>query len=298
MPEPIDLFFLGTGSGIPSLERHHPAILFRRAGEHFLFDCGEAAQLGLERAKISPMKISRIFISHWHADHFAGLLPLIETLHMSKRTEPLHIYGPEATRFVDALLELSYWGVGFEIRVTECPVDKPELILKGDNYDVYSVPVNHSVPAVGYLFKEKSHWTIDMAKAKAAGLGPSHDLQILKDSGELKTGKRTVYLKDIAKEKPGRSVAYSGDTLAHEPFFNFVQGCDLLIHDGTFIEPFPERAHADVKEVATLANRYKIKRLILTHISHRYRDTIEMTKVAKKIFKNVVVAEDNMKVRL
>jgi ribonuclease Z len=298
LPEPIDLFFLGTGSGIPSLERHHPAILFRRAGEHFLFDCGEAAQLGLERAKISPMKISRIFISHWHADHFAGLLPLIETLHMSKRTEPLHIYGPEATRFVDALLELSYWGVGFEIRVTECPVDKPELVLKGDDYDIYSIPVNHNVPAVGYLFKERSHWTIDMAKAKAAGIEPGHDLQILKDSGQLKLGRRTVYLKDIAYEKPGRAVAYSGDTLAHEPFFKFVQGCDLLIHDGTFVEPRPDRAHADTKEVTTLANRYRVKRLILTHISHRYRDTIEMTKEAKKIFKNTVVAEDNMKVRV
>ena len=102
----------------------------------------------------------------------------------------------------------------------------------------------------------------------------------------------------MAYEKPGRSVAYSGDTLAYEPFFKFVAGCDLLIHDGTFIEPRPDHAHADVKEAATLANRYKIKRLILTHISHRYRDTIEMTKVAKKIFKNVKVAEDNLKVSL
>jgi ribonuclease Z len=298
MPEPIDLFFLGTGAGIPTLARHHSAILLRRAGEHFLFDCGEAAQLGFERAKISPMKVSRIFISHWHADHFAGLLPLIESLHLSKRKEPLHIYGPEAARFVDALLELSYWGVGFDIRVTECPIDKPELIVKENDYEIYSVPVKHSVPAVGYFFKERSRWTIDMAKARAAGLGPSRDLQLLKESGELEVGKRTVYLKDIAHEKHGRSVAYSGDTLAYMPFFKFIQGCDLLIHDGTFIEPFPERAHADVKEVAALAVRYKIKRLILTHISHRYRDTVEMTREAKKIFKNTVVAEDNLRVSL
>jgi len=298
LPEPIDVFFLGTGAGIPSIERGHPALLLRRAGEHFLFDCGEAAQVALERAKISPMKISRIFISHWHADHFAGLLPLMETLHMSKRTEPLHIYGPEAGRFVDALLELSYWGVGFEIRVTECPVDKTELILKGDGYDVFSVPVNHNVPAVGYLFKERSHWTIDMAKAKAVGIEPGRDLQILKESGQLKLGKRTVYLKDVAYEKPGRAVAYSGDTLAHEPFFKSVEGCDLLIHDGTFIEPFPERAHSSVKEAATLANRYKVKRLVLTHISHRYRDTIEMLRTAKKAFKNSSIAHDGMVVRL
>jgi len=298
MPEPIDLFFLGSGSGIPTMQRHQPAIVLRRGGEHFLFDCGEAAQLGFERAKISPMKVSRIFITHWHADHFAGLLPLIETLHVLKRTEPLHIYGPEAARFMDAILEMSYWGVGFPIRVTECPLDKPALIVKGDNYDVYSVPVKHSVPAVGYVLKERSHWAIDAAKAKAAGLRPSHDMQVLKDAGELKVGRRTIKLDEVADEKPGRVVAYSGDTLAHEPFFKFVAGCDLLIHDSTFIEPRPDRSHADVKEAVTLANHYNVKRLILTHLSHRYRDTIEMTKEAKKIFKNVKVAEDNLKVSL
>lgn len=298
MPPTIELFFLGTGSGIPTLKRHHPAILLRRAGEHLLFDCGESAQLGLQRAKISPLKISRIFISHWHADHFAGLLPLIETLHMSKRSEPLHIYGPEAARFVDALLELSYWGVGFEIRVTGCPTDKKQLIYKSNDYDIFSIPVKHNVPAVGYLFKERSHWSIDMAKAKAAGLEPGPNLQRIKERGEITFNRRTIHLEDIAHEKRGRSIAYSGDTLAHRPFFKEIQGCDLLIHDGTFVEPFPERAHASVKEVATLANSFGVKRLILTHISQRYKDTVEMLAVAKKIFKNVKIAEDNMVVKV
>jgi ribonuclease Z len=103
---------------------------------------------------------------------------------------------------------------------------------------------------------------------------------------------------DVAREKPGRAVAYSGDTLAHEPFFKFVAGCDLLIHDGTFIEPFPERAHSSVREAAMLASRYRVRRLILTHISHRYRDTIEMLRIAKKAFKNSGIAHDGMVVRL
>jgi ribonuclease Z len=298
MPEPIDVFFLGTGSGIPSLDRHHPAILFRRAGEHFLFDCGESAQLGMMAAGVSPMKISRIFVSHWHADHFAGLLPLIETLHMSRRTEPLYVYGPEAARFMDALLELSYWGVGFEIRAVECPTDKPEQIVKGDDYGVWSVPVKHNVPAVGYFFRERSHWTIDVAKARAAGLVPGHDLQLLKEDGELKLGKRIIHLNDVAYEKPGRSVAYSGDTLVYEPFFRTVAGCDLLIHDCTFVEPFPGRSHGSVRDVATFANRYRMKRLVLTHISHRYRDTIEMLREAKKVFKAVNVARDGMRLTI
>ena len=298
MPPPIDIFFLGTGSGIPTLKRHHPAILLRRAGEHFLFDCGEAAQLGLQRVKISPLKVSRIFISHWHADHFAGLLPLIETLHMLKRSEPLFIYGPEAGRFVDALLELSYWSVGFEIKSKECPTNKIQNMHKTKEYEIFSIPVKHNVPAVGYVLREPSHWTIDMSKAKAVGLEPGPQLQEIKEKGEIKLNRRTIHLEDIAYEKKGRSIAYSGDTLAFEPFFKFIRGCDLLIHDGTFIEPFPGRAHPSVKEVASLAARYQIKKLILTHISARYKDTIEMLRTAKQVFRNTIIANDGMKIKI
>ena len=66
------------------------------------------------------MKISKIFITHWHADHFAGLLPLMESLHLSRRKKPLDVYGPEASRFIDALVEFSYWGIGFEIIAHNC----------------------------------------------------------------------------------------------------------------------------------------------------------------------------------
>jgi ribonuclease Z len=111
MPEPINIRFLGTGAAIPTLKRRHAAILFHFGSEYFLFDCGEGTQLQMDKAKISPMKLSKVFISHWHADHFSGLLPMIESLHLSRRTEPIEIYGPEASRFIDALVELSYWGV-------------------------------------------------------------------------------------------------------------------------------------------------------------------------------------------
>ena len=84
----IVLYFLGTVSGIPSKDRNHPAIAleyhyYRK--ETLLFDCGENTQKQLMISKISFMDIDKIFKTHWHADHFAGLIPLLQTMNIEKR---------------------------------------------------------------------------------------------------------------------------------------------------------------------------------------------------------------------
>jgi len=65
----LELVFLGTGSGIPTARRNHPSIYLRHEGDVLLWDCGEGTQRQLLLAKPNFMKIKRIFITHWHADH-------------------------------------------------------------------------------------------------------------------------------------------------------------------------------------------------------------------------------------
>ena len=299
MPEPINITFLGTGAAIPSLKRRHAAILFHYGPDYFLFDCGEGTQLQLEKAKVSPMKLSKIFITHWHADHFSGLLPMIESLHLSRRTEPLEVYGPEASRFIDALIELSYWGIGFEIKANDWNEEKNiEKIVDNERYEIYAIKVKHSVPTVGYCFKEKDHWNIDIKKAKKYGL-EGKKLRVIKEKGKIKVGKKIVKLEQIAIKRKGRKIVYSGDTIPCKQLFEMAKGADLLIHDGTFIElPSLERPHSSAIEVAKLAKKYKVKKLILTHLSRRYKTGKEVLDAVKPIFKNVIVAEDLMKITL
>lgn len=299
MPEPINITFLGTGAAIPSLKRRHASILFHYGPDYFLFDCGEGTQIQMEKAKISPMKLSKIFITHWHADHFAGILPMIESLHLSRRKEPLEVYGPEASRFVDAIIELSYWGIGFEVKPIDTDEEKIiEKIVDNDKYEIYAIRVEHSVPTVGYCFKERDHWNIDVKKAKRYGL-EKQQLKIIKEKGKIKVGKKIVELKQIAKKKEGRKIVYSGDTVPCKQLFEMAKGADLLIHDGTFVElPSIERPHSSATEVARLAKKYKVKKLILTHLSRRYKTNKEVLDAVKPIFKNVVIAEDLMKITL
>ena len=299
MPEPIDITFLGTGAAVPSLRRHHAAILFHYGPDYFLFDCGEGTQLRLEKARVSPMKLSKIFITHWHADHFAGILPMIESLHLSRREKPLEIYGPEASRFMDAIIELSYWGIGFEIKAKDFDEEKEiEKIIDTDRYEIYAIKVIHSVPTVGYCFKEKDHWNIDVKKAKKFGLA-GKQLKEIKERGKIKIDNKIIKLEQIATKKEGRKIVYSGDTEPCKELFEMAREADLLIHDGTFVElPDVERPHSSAVEVAKLAKKYKIKKLVLTHLSRRYKTTKEIFDVVEPIFKNVVVAEDMMKITL
>jgi ribonuclease Z len=296
MPEPIKLIFLGTGSGVPTLKRAHPAVLFRRGADNFLFDCGESAQLGLQKAGLSPMKISRIFITHWHADHFAGLLPLLETLDLENRKDSLEIYGPEASKFIRTMCGLSYCGFGFEVKAIDVSVKGITKLIDTEDYEIFSVPTKHSIPSVGYLYKEKPHIKIDMAKARRLGLEQGPVMKKLHEKGSIIVKGRKVSFSDVSEEKPGRVVAYSGDTMVHEPFFRAVANADVLIHDGTFVEPFLKRAHASIRDVGKMAAKYKIKKLIFTHFSRRYTDNSELREVAKKSFKNSVVAEDGMEI--
>lgn len=295
MSMPIEIIFLGTGSGVPTLQRNQPAILLNYNGDYILFDCGEGCQLGLQKAKVSPMKIKRICVSHWHADHFSGLLPLIETMHLFGRTEKLEIYGPEASRFIDSLLELSYLGFGFEIDAKDASAEEKEKLFSGTDYDIFSIPAKHSVPAVSYMFAEKNKWNIIMGKAKKLGL-KGHILQEIKEKSKVKFRNKTIHIENIARLTAGRKIIYSGDTEPCESLF--MEKPDLLIHDGTFVEDdeIKTYSHSNAEEVARLAKRYKIKKLVLTHLSRRYRTEKPLLDAVRPIFKNAVVAKDGMRI--
>ncbi len=300
----IIITFLGTVSGIPSLRRNHPAI----ALEHFtdyrdvlLFDCGEGTQKQLMKSGISFMQINKIFISHWHADHFAGLIALIQTMNLENRRKKLTIYGPEAERFVSDIIDLGYFGLRFPVRAVNVPFEGSEISVLEEtaDYQILSIPVFHSVPTVAFCFKEKDRWNINENKLKKLGIKRGPWLKKLKKTGKLEYKGKKVKIQDVGYVKEGLKVVYSGDTRPCKNIVKISKNADLLIHDGTFLEEdVGSKAHADVKEAAKMAKQAKVKKLILTHISRRYTDLKELEEEAKKEFENSKIAYDFMKVKL
>jgi ribonuclease Z len=299
----IEITFLGTVSGIPSKERNHPAIVleyYSEKKETLLFDCGEGTQKQLMLAGISFMKIDKIFITHWHADHFAGLIPLLQTMSLEKRKKELKIFAPEAEKFVSNILSLGYFGCRFPVIPINVPFhgDKLTLIDETEDYQIFSIPVFHSVPSVAYAFKEKDRWSIDLDKMKKLGLKRGYWLKKLKKFGKAEYKGKEIKIEEIANLKKGLKVVYSGDTRPCDNIVKISEEADVLIHDGTFLEEESGKAHADVKQAARIAKKAGVKQLILTHISRRYTDAKELEENAKKIFENTKVAYDFMKVVL
>lgn len=297
----LEIVFLGTGSGIPSRKRNHSAIWLHYDQDNMLWDCGEGTQRQILKAGINFMKIDRIFITHWHADHWAGIIGLVQTMNLENRKKPLYIYGPDAERFVSDIMDLDYWGPRFRIIAKNAPFEGEEIttLLKEKDFEILSTPVLHTVPAVAYCFKEKDRWNVDIKKAeKLYGLKQGPLIGKLKAKGTLELKGKTIKLEEVGIVKKGVKAVYSGDTKPCETLVRLAKDADVLIHDATFMEEMDNRMHTGAKEAAEVAKKAGVKQLILTHFSRRYVDIEPLKKEAKKLFDNTVIAEDFMNLKL
>ena len=112
----LSIIFLGTGGSWPTVKRNVSSVAVKRGSEVILFDCGEGTQRQFQKSNLSYMKISKIFITHFHGDHFLGIPGLIQTMQLNDRNKPLHIYGPKGIiELVSLLLSLGYFRPGYEI---------------------------------------------------------------------------------------------------------------------------------------------------------------------------------------
>src|SRR5918997_2560470 len=93
----LSLFFAGTAGSMPTAARGLPAILVRAGGDQLLFDCGEGTQQQLLRSVGLP-ELDAIFVTHFHLDHWLGLIGVIKTFDLRGRSVPLTIHGPPGLR--------------------------------------------------------------------------------------------------------------------------------------------------------------------------------------------------------
>jgi ribonuclease Z len=297
----LSVTFLGTSAARPTVERNVSGLAIHREGETLLFECGEGTQRQMMRFGVS-FALSEIFFTHFHADHFLGVIGLIRTLGLQGRPEPLLLYGPRgAKKVLGEAMKLGVERVPFPVEITEL---RPGESIKKDGYEIHAFATEHGGGSIGYALKEhERRGRFDVDKAKAMGI-PEGPLW-----GKLSKGE-TVGLPDgrtvgpeglVGPARPGRLVAFTGDTRPCASVVDAVQGADLLIHEATFGEEEKDRAketgHSTAKEAAQVALAAQAKRLVLCHLSARYSVTAdELVTEAKEVFPAVTVARDGQEI--
>ncbi len=290
----VDVWTIGTSSAVPTRERSLPCNMVNYEGERLLFDCGEGAQRRMMMDKLGLMKISRVFITHWHADHFSGLLGLIQTLEMEGREKPLYIYGPPRTEeFTERLLNLGYFQRNYDI-FAEDLVEGDAIV--GEGYEVRPFEVDHSVNAFGYVFEEEDSVKANKEKMKELGLEASPKIGKLKAGESVEWNGETIEPEQVIEEVPGRKVVYAGDTAKCENTIEKAEGADILIHESTVGHDLIDerRYHTSAKQAAEIAEEAGVGKLVLTHFSRRYRGgkEQELLEEAREVFENTVLGED------
>ncbi len=293
----MEITFLGTSSAVHSNERNHPSIALKAFGETILFDCGEATQKQMISSNISPMKISKIFLTHYHGDHILGLPGLLQSMSLNGRETGLTIYGPKGLDKVkNAIYSLGYCAIEYPVEFIE--IDSG-IVEDNEKYFIQAERVKHNVPTLAYSIEEKKKPRFLREKAIELGVPVGPDFGRLHNGEEVEVNGKIIKPEQVLGEpRKGIKITYSGDTKPCEEMIMLARDSTLLIHESTFVEEdkvnAEEHAHSTSVDAAYIARESNSKKLILTHISTRYTKEYEekMLMEAQEIFENTEMAYD------
>ncbi len=287
----IEVHILGSSSATPIFDRHPTSQLVRVLHHTFLIDCGEGTQMQLSRYHHKAAKISHLFISHLHGDHYLGLMGLLSTMSLQGRKTPLYLYGPPGlAEIITVQLMYSESRFNYPVHLVELQGDKPYTLLEEDRFKVEAFPLQHRIPCYGFRFiLKKSNRKINKSKLpenlSLLQIGAlKKGLDLLDENGNI-----LLHNKDVTFDPlPEVSYAYCSDTIYTPLLSEWLRDTHLLYHESTFTTDFAERAketfHSTAAQAAQIAKDMKVKKLILGHFSARYKDLHPLLEEARSVF--------------
>lgn len=299
----LSVLFLGTSAARPTVERNVAGLVITRGGESLLMECGEGTQRQMMRYGAS-FAIQDVFFSHFHADHYLGLIGLVRTFGLQGRTEPMRFFGPRGgKKILGQALTLGVERATFEMEIVEV---EPGQRLAREGYDLVTWAAEHGGGALGWALVEHDRlgrFNPDRARELGVPEGPLWGKLQRSEAVTLENGTVVTPETIVGAPRPGRRLVYSGDTRPCAATIEAARGADLLIHEATFGEEEAERAketqHATAKEAAQVARMAGVRQLALTHLSARYsQNPAVLLDEARSEFPATVVAKDGMTIEV
>ena len=295
----FEIIFLGTSASAPSIRRGLSAQIVKHDEYRFLVDCGEGTQRQILQSGLGFKRLNRVLLTHGHLDPILGLGGLLSTLMRWEALEELEVYGGRHT--LDRVHDLLY-GVVLRGKKPQTKLHlrevEPGVIFEAKDFSVTAFPVDHRGPGCfGYKFEEKSHRPFLADKADSLGVpfGPVRRDLVKGESITLENGTCIAPDDVLGPLLEGTSLAITGDTGKTNNLLEVCRGLDTLVIESTYIDEDAQMArkfgHLTARQAAELAKQAGVKRLILTHLSRRYRER-DVIREARAIFPNSYVARD------
>ncbi len=279
---------------MPTSTRNHSSILFNYKDENILIDCGEGTQRQFRIAELNPLKITKILITHWHGDHILGLPGLLQNLYRNNYNKTLQIYGPKGTKeFLNKMFKWFYVDMKLKIEIEEI---EEGIFFENHDFILKCTKLKHGVPCIGYSFLEKDKRKIEINYLKKFNLQNNPIIKELQKGKDIIWNGKKIKNKLATKLKKGKKISFILDTGYSNEIIKLVKNSDVLVCESTHADELKEKSekygHLTSKQAAAIAKKSKVRELILTHFSQRYKSTENLLKEAKSVFKNTKAAND------
>jgi ribonuclease Z len=298
-----------------------------QAYSRLLFDCGEDCLAPLSTGEVQG--IDHLFFSHFHFDHVAGFDTFFRC-NFNRPDRPNVLWGPPgAADVLQHRLRGYTWNLvadqtvswrvheiqpdcvatfrfdlaeGFATTHAEARRTRDFRLLDGPGYVVEALLLDHGIPSVGYVVREKPRVNVDPARLAALNLRPGPWLKRICEPRDESvtvevegTTHRLANLQDaLLVTTSGESLAYLTDfrldAAAEEWLARALHGCTAVVCESQYRDADRELAqrnfHVTSIQAANLARRADVGRLILFHVSDRYRreEWLDLLAEAQAVF--------------
>ena len=295
---------LGCGSAKPTPDHQPSSTVVDHRGRLFIIDCGEGAQRSFQLHRLKPSRLGHIFLTHLHGDHVFGLPGLIGTMGLQQEGGAVTIHTFEDGRkIISTILDYFSRDLPFEVKYNILDPRKEEVAYEDHSLTVRTVPLDHRVDCVGYIFEEKEGLRhINRQMTDFHGV-PVYMLNRIKNGEDFIKADGTVVKNELltTSPTPPRRYAHISDTAYMPGLAAKIGAVDLLLHETTYLEEFAadavRRGHSTARQAAMVARDAGAKALLTTHYSSRYyRDESGFVKEAAEVFDGPVYLNDERKI--
>lgn len=291
----LSVTILGNNSAVPAFNRHPTSQVVSHDGANYLVDCGEGTQIQMIKYKIRRGKITHIFISHLHGDHYFGLIGLINTFSLLSHRQEMHVFAPAP---LQQIIEL-------QLKVADNVLCYPlhfhtltaaGVLVDNDKIKISCFPTTHRIECYGFLFEEKQgkrKLLIDKVQKLDIPVSFYSSLQQGLDYITSK-GKRIPNADVTADPEPGKKYAFCADTRYDETLVPYIYGADAIYHETTYLDNLRDQAvlrfHSTTKQAALIAQKAMVKKLLIGHFSSKYATLEQFVQEAREVFPDTELA--------